>query len=211
MSGSRTGYGFALAASVLALVGSMAAVASHAASDVRTDPAAGAAGARSGMMGPGLGSGGPSRTSPLSCATPTDLPGTTVHVTLVDMGMSRMMGGSAPLGTPMRLWSSTRTVPAGQVSLVAANVGRRTHELVILPLADGQQAGGRTSGPDGKVDETGSLGEASTSCGAGVGEGITSGSVGWVSVTLPAGRYELLCNEPDHYADGMWQELDVTG
>jgi len=29
-------------------------------------------------------------------------------------------------------------------------------------------------------------------------------------VTLPPGRYELICNLPNHYADGMYQELVVT-
>jgi len=121
-----------------------------------------------------------------------------------------MMGDTAPLGIPMRLTTSTTTAPAGQVSLVVTNLGSRTHELVILPLVEGQQAGTLTAGSDGKVVETGSLGEASASCGAGTGYGITSGSVGWVTVTLPVGRYELVCNEPNHYADRMWQEFDIT-
>ena len=88
-------------------------------------------------------------------------------------------------------------------------MGWRTHELVILPLPAGAQAGQRVPGSDGKVDESGSLGEASASCAAGSGEGISAGAVGWTTVTLPAGRYELVCNLPNHYADGMRQELDV--
>jgi uncharacterized cupredoxin-like copper-binding protein len=55
------------------------------------------------------------------------------------------------------------------------------------------------------------LGEVSAGCAAGAGEGLPAGSVGWVTVTLPAGRCELVCNLPSHYADGMRQELDVTG
>jgi uncharacterized cupredoxin-like copper-binding protein len=121
-----------------------------------------------------------------------------------------MMGGSAPRGVPMMLRASTSSVPAGAVSLVAANVGGRVHELVILPLAAGARAGQRTPGADGQVDETGSLGEASASCSAGTGEGIAPGAVGWVTVTLAPGRYELVCNLPNHYAAGMYQELDVT-
>jgi len=78
------------------------------------------------------------------------------------------------------------------------------------PLAAGASAGHRVPGSDGKVAETGSLGEASASCAAGTGDGVTAGSVGWTTVTLPPGRYELLCNLPNHYADGMWQELIVS-
>jgi len=146
----------------------------------------------------------------LTCSAPAGLPGTTVSVMVGDMGMTQMMAGTAPMGARMMLRSSLISAPAEQVSFVVSNMGWRTHELVILPLADGAQAGTRVPRPDGKVDETGSLGEASNPCGAGAGDGITSGSVGWVTVTLPAGHYELLCNEPNHYADGMWQEFDVT-
>jgi len=206
MSSAKLGYGFALGASVLVLVGSMAAVAAYTGSSATTaDSSASPARPGGSMMG-----GGRSVTSPSTCEAPAHLPGTTVQVTVADMGMSRMMGDAAPVGIPMRLRTSTAGVAAGQVSFTVANLGSRTHELVVLPLAVGQQAGARTAGPDGKVDEAGSLGEASTSCGTGPGDGLAPGSVGWVTLTLPAGRYELVCNEPNHYADGMWQELDVT-
>jgi len=100
-------------------------------------------------------------------------------------------------------------VRSGQVSLVATNMGWRTHELVVLPLFEGATAGTRIPGADGKVNETGSLGEASKACGAGEGEGIASGTVGWTTLTLVPGRYELPCNLTNHYAEGMSQELDV--
>ena len=145
-----------------------------------------------------------------TCSAPRSLPGRIVNVTLADMGMTRMMGGAAPLGARMMLRVSPATIPAGQISVVASNLGWRTHELVILPLAAGAAAGQRASGGDGKVAETGSLGEASQSCGSGTGEGITSGTVSWTTVTLPPGRYELICNLPNHYADGMYQEFVVT-
>lgn len=149
--------------------------------------------------------------APLSCNAPADLPGERVTVTLVDMGMSRMMGGVAPMGARMLLTAEPATVRSGQVSLVVDNTGWRTHELVVLPLAAGAAAGQRVVGSDGKVDETGSLGEASRSCAAGAGDGIVSGAVGWVTVTLPPGHYELVCNLQNHYANGMRQELVVTG
>lgn len=148
--------------------------------------------------------------APLSCAAPQGLPGVSVQVTLGDMGLSQMMGGTAPMGARMALIAQPASVPAGQVSFVVENRGWRTHELVVLPLAAGASAGQLVPGSDGKVDEEGSLGEASSSCAAGQGEGIVSGSVGWVTVTLPPGHYELVCNVTNHYANGMRQELVVT-
>lgn len=165
------------------------------------------------MMGGGTGSMMGDRTyhySPLTCSAPTQLPGTTVHVMVGDMGMTRMMAGTAPIGARMMLRTSPLTAPAGQVSFIVSNMGWRTHEMVVLPLAAGQHPGTRVPGADGKVDESGSLGEASNPCGAGSGDGITSGSVGWVTLSLSPGRYELVCDEPNHYADGMWQEFDVN-
>ncbi|GAA1228819.1 hypothetical protein [Oryzihumus leptocrescens] len=148
--------------------------------------------------------------SRLSCSAPTSLPGSTVRVVLADMGMSRMVTGTAPLRAHMMLRATPGTVTAGQVSLVVTNMGWRTHEVVVLPLPAGTVEGQRIPGPDGKVDETGSLGEASASCTSGTGEGIRAGTAGWTTVTLPPGRYELVCNLANHYADGMHQELDVV-
>jgi uncharacterized cupredoxin-like copper-binding protein len=130
-------------------------------------------------------------------------------VTLVDMGMGGMMGGAAPMSGHMRLRAYPSTVSAGKVSFVAVNVGRRKHELVVLPLAKGAVTGERVPGPDGKIDEAGSLGEASRSCGAGAGEGIRPRTAGWVTLTLKPGRYELVCNLRNHYANGMYAELVV--
>ena len=125
-----------------------------------------------------------------------------------DMGMTMKMGGDAALGQMLR--AVPAQVPSDQVSFVVGNMGWRTHELVLLPLGPGQDAGERVPGTNGRVDETGRLGEASAPCAAGSGEGIKSGTVGWMTLNLPAGRYELLCNLRNHYANGMRQLLVVT-
>src|SRR6478672_8953140 len=164
------------------------------------------------MNGPGMMGGASAgyHFSRLTCAAPTSLPGSTVRVVLGDMGMSRMAAGTAPLGAHMMLRATPGTVTAGQVSLVVTNMGWRTHEVVVLPLATGTAAGQRVPGADGKVDEAGSLGEASASCTSGAGEGMRAGTTGWTTVTLTPGRYKLVCNLANHYADGMHQELDVV-
>jgi uncharacterized cupredoxin-like copper-binding protein len=110
----------------------------------------------------------------------------------------------------MMLRAQPAVVAAGPVSFVVQNMGWRTHELVVLTLPPSQAIGARPSGINGKVDETGSLGEASANCAEGLGDGITSGSVGWVTITLHPGRYELICNLPNHYIDGMRQELHAV-
>ena len=148
--------------------------------------------------------------SALTCSAPATLPGHRVSVRLSDMGMMRMMAGSAPLGAHMNLSTDRLSVPAGRVTFEVSNVGWRTHELVILPLANAAGAGERIPNASGEIDETGSLGEASNSCAGGTGDGIEAGTVGWVTLTLAPGRYELLCNLPNHYVDGMHQELVVT-
>lgn len=94
--------------------------------------------------------------------------------------------------------------------MLAVNTGVRPHELVVLPLPAGQGIGQRPVGADRKIDETGSLGEASRTCGAGSGDGIAAGATGWTTLTLGPGRYELVCNLPGHYTSGMYTELDVT-
>ncbi len=154
---------------------------------------------------------GGQQTADLFCAAPDTLPGTRVTVGLGDVGMTGMMMGDAPTNAPMQLVAQPASVPAGKVSFVVENRGWRLHEVVVLPLAKGESAGQRVVGSDGKVDEAGSLGESSTTCASGSGEGIASGAVGWVTVTLAPGRYELVCNLTNHYANGMRQEIVVTG
>lgn len=125
------------------------------------------------------------------------------------MGGSRMMGGGMMGGT-MRVVVSRQDVNAGTVSFRVANVGSLVHELVVLPLAAGEQVGSRPVGSDGKVSEADSLGEASNTCGAGAGDGIDPGALGWVTLDLPRGNYELVCNLASHYASGMYTLLQVT-
>ncbi len=87
----------------------------------------------------------------------------------------------------MRIVVTPASVPAGPVSLRVLNTGGLSHELVVLPLAQGQYPGWRVTGPDGKVDESGSLGEASRTCGADKGDD-QSPQYGIAPGGTPAGR-----------------------
>lgn len=141
------------------------------------------------------------------CAAPV-IAGTLISVTTTDMA-GPMMSGPGRRGG-MGLTADQATVTRGSVSFLVTNVGRYAHEMVILPLPGDQIAGTRTIGGGGKIDEAGSLGEASASCAECAGLGILPGSSGWVTVNLPPGRYELLCDVAGHYAAGMCALLTVT-
>lgn len=126
--------------------------------------------------------------------------GTEVHVTLADRGGVMMGAGNAMM---VSVDASPNTVPNGTVTFVATNTGALNHELLILPTPT-DAIGTRTVGNDGKIDETSSFGEASTSCGRGAGQGISPGTTSWVTLHLVSGNYELVCDEPWHYANGMF-------
>ena len=153
-----------------------------------------------------------------SCPTPR-LPGTVVNVALSNMGGSMMgtsngmMSGGGNSGMPrgaMRLSIDQTLVRHGTVSFLATNDGSIRHELVILPVSDAHTVGTRLLSGNSKVDEAGSLGEASSTCGAGAGEGIAPGASSWVTLKLAPGHYEVVCNLPGHYSAGMYSELTVS-
>ncbi len=148
--------------------------------------------------------------APLSCAAPQGLPGARVDVTLGDIGMSQMMGGTAPRGARMALIARPASVRAGQVSFVVANRGWRTHELVVLPWPREPPPASLSLTPPARLTRQETWERPRAPALTGSGEGIESGSVGWVTITLPSGRYELVCNLTNHYANGMRQELVVT-
>lgn len=144
-----------------------------------------------------------------------DLPGTIVDVLAMDMRGRGMMAHRPGLTAgstagAMMLRADRVEVAAGTVTLRLVNHGSVDHELVVLPLADGHQVGQRSVGPDGSVDESTSLGEASLTGAEGGGDGISPGTTGWVTLELKPGRYELICNLDGHYAAGMSTLLVVT-
>jgi uncharacterized cupredoxin-like copper-binding protein len=158
------------------------------------------------------------------------LSGAVVDVTLTDMGGMMGPGGMMSSGSygpdstddgwqagyrwpgmgMMHVSAVPSTVPAGTVSLRVHDSGALTHEVMLLPLGPGQYPGRRAIGVDGKVDESGSLGEASRNCGADDGDGIRAGASSWTTINLPPGRYELVCNVAGHYGAGMYAELDAV-
>jgi uncharacterized cupredoxin-like copper-binding protein len=108
-----------------------------------------------------------------------------VDVNLNDRGA--MMGGDSSM--MVSIAASPRIVSSGTVTFVTTNTGAINHELLIFRSSGG--VGTRAIKSDGKINETTSLAEASTSCGRG------------------PGNYELLCDVPWRYADGMFTGFTV--
>lgn len=158
----------------------------------------------------GLNSGDDGLSVDAGCTVPA-LPGSVITVSLTDMG-EEIDGqhGRTTSGTAMFLSADKTAAEHGTVSFVAVNGGTLDHELMVLPLTDGETAGSQAIGSDLRIEETGAVGEASTSCGEGPGQGILPGASSWVTLTLEPGRYELVCNLPGHYAAGMYAEFTVT-
>ena len=137
---------------------------------------------------------------------------------MIGPGPGGQFGPGAPnQGYPwpgMRMMSiliDPATVPAGQVSFRVLNTGVWIHELTVLPLGSGENLGQRRIGTNNQVDGSASLGHVEASCGADEGDGLVPGAVGWTTITLKPGRYELICNIAGHYWAGMYTELTVTG
>ena len=87
---------------------------------------------------------------------------------------------------------------AGKVTFAVANVGKVVHEMVVVPAPNG--AAGLKQ-PDGTASEAGAAGEVAD---------LGPGKTGRLTVTLPAGKYVLLCNLPGHFASGMYADFTVS-
>jgi uncharacterized cupredoxin-like copper-binding protein len=103
--------------------------------------------------------------------------------------------------TEMKIVLDRTSVPAGPVTFVVKNNGTVEHELVVIQtdLAEDKLA------PDveepGRMDETGNVGET--------GE-VQPGQSKTFTITIPAGHYVIMCNEPAHYAAGMHLTFTVN-
>ena len=97
---------------------------------------------------------------------------------------------------------SSTTLPAGAITFHIANTSpAEMHEFVIirtdlnadqLPLAaDGSVEEDKLASPGEKGD-------------------IAAGQGGDLTITLPAGRYMFICNQPGHFKAGMHTVFNVT-
>lgn len=102
--------------------------------------------------------------------------------------------------TDMKISVDRSSVPAGKVTFVVKNSGLVVHELVVLKTDVAQDKLAKGDEP-GKMDETGNVGETGD---------VVAGGSNTFSAVLPAGHYVLICNEIDHYMDGMHMTFTVN-
>lgn len=104
-------------------------------------------------------------------------------------------------------WSVRATSPRareGEVTFVVSNFGTIAHEFLVVrtDFGDGGIPLGQGSRFDEEADGLRVVDEISE-FGPGRTESLTIG--------LPAGRYQLLCNIEGHYANGMHMPFEVLG
>lgn len=104
------------------------------------------------------------------------------------------------MGKPseFKLTATPTSASAGKVTFAVANEGNVVHEMVVVPAPNG--AAGLKQ-PDGTGSETGSKGEVAD---------LAPGKTARLTISLPAGKYVLLCNLPGHFASGMYADFTVS-
>lgn len=96
---------------------------------------------------------------------------------------------------------STQTVKAGTVAFLATNASKDlVHEVILSPLPDHPLP---YTAEEMKVDEDKAvhLGEVSE---------MPAGKTGDFKIDLKPGKHILYCNQPGHYALGMWTQINVV-
>jgi uncharacterized cupredoxin-like copper-binding protein len=125
---------------------------------------------------------------------------TTAATTTAPAAVTKAKTVAVVLGKPneFSLIPAPTSVPAGKVTFVVTNRGSMVHEMVVVPAPNGAAA---LKQPDGSASEAGSKGEVAD---------LAAGATGRLTVTLPAGKYALLCNLPGHFAGGMYADFTVS-
>lgn len=130
-------------------------------------------------------------TAPDTSDTAATTPATTAPATATKVAVV--------LGKPkeLSLVAVPAQIAAGPTTFIVANKGATLHEMVVVPSEAGA-AGIRNA--DGTANEEGSLGEVAD---------VEPGGGGQLTVTMPAGKYVLLCAIPGHFEGGMYQNFVV--
>lgn len=133
-----------------------------------------------------------------------------VDISLWDKGAGTPLAIGLAYATPsvdtakatMGVKVSPPEVNAGKVTFNVKNDSKdRVHEMIVVYLANpGRQLPYINAQNRVDEDKAGDRGEVSD---------LKPGASGTLNVNLKAGRYLLICNQPGHYAAGMWTEFTV--
>lgn len=96
--------------------------------------------------------------------------------------------------TEMKIQTGWAFIAAGQVVFDISNLGKITHEVVVIRTTTAPDSLPVDPTDSQRVLETGSVGEA---------DDIAPGANTSLALTLAPGHYVLICNDPGHYAAGM--------
>jgi uncharacterized cupredoxin-like copper-binding protein len=144
-------------------------------------------------------------------AAPAGAAATTVTVQLVDKVPDAPMATGLTYGTPgidlskatQIIKASRTTAPVGDVTFNVTNTSTdMVHEMLVLPVSTANQ-------PLPYLADKLTLDESKTKSAGEVSE-LDPGKSGTLTVNLQPGTYLLVCNQPGHYAAGMWAMFTVT-
>lgn len=131
--------------------------------------------------------------------------GTTTAASTTATAASTTATGATTLTVAMTEFAFTpkdATAPAGTITIDAPNQGKATHELVLIKT---------DLATDALPLQGTDVNEDAFTAAALPGEipDVKPGTTGTLTVTLPAGRYIMLCNVEGHYKAGMVGTLTV--
>lgn len=92
------------------------------------------------------------------------------------------------------------TIYAGPIVFGVTNGGAMVHEFVVLQTNTRPEALEPNPDEAGKIIEEGNIGEI---------DGVAAGRFSGLALDLTPGTYLLICNEPGHFAAGMYVEFTV--
>ena len=135
---------------------------------------------------------------------------TTVSVQLVDKVPDAPMATGLTYGTPgIDLTKATQVIKASRISAPAGNVTFNVtntstdmvHEMLVVPVPVADKPlpylADKFVLDESKIKSEGEVSE------------LDPGKSGTLTVNLQPGTYLLLCNQPGHYAAGMWTLFTV--
>lgn len=129
----------------------------------------------------------------------------TFAVLILALAVACSGGGEADMSVTLRddaITLSPGAVAAGALTLEATNEGTKIHEFEVFAVPDGVDANalpveGDTAPADEMLEVIDEV------------EDIAPGTSASLSVSLDPGSYAVICNLPDHYANGMHTTFTV--